>query len=438
MLAWRLPVSITLSIVFCGCGSGSRPVEEVSTPPDQIPAAPKISTDPQTTWPVWRGPNGNNFANCTSAPVEWSPSQNILWKAEVPGRGHSSPCVVAGSIYLTTADDKAEKQSVLCFSESTGQLMWQTEVHSGGFAKAGQMHPNSTHANATVACDGSSLFVGFLNNEKIYATSLDLQGKIRWQKELGFFQSRFGFAASPCLHDSLAIFAADNEGGAFIAAVHRETGDVVWRKARNNVSSYSSAIVGTVGPGLHQLLISGDNRVAGYDPLTGEELWSCPGTTEATCGTMVWKDSLVFASGGYPEKQTICVDASTGQKVWSDRTKCYEQSMLIAGDWLYAVTDEGIAVCRHAATGKTAWRERLQGPVSASPLLVGDNIYATNERGSTWVFKATPDGYQEVARNQLGSIAFASMVACNNRLYARVATGDRGSWHETLYCIGDE
>ena len=112
--------------------------------------------------------------------------------------------------------------------------------------------------------------------------------------------------------------------------------------------------------------------------------------------------------------------------------------MLIAGGFLYMITDDGVAICRDAATGKIAWRTRLHGPVSASPLLVGDNIYVTNERGSTWVFRATPDSYQEVARNRLGNIAFASMVACENRIYARVATEERGSWRETLYCIGEE
>ena len=431
------PLCLLLTVcVLVGCGGG-RPVDEVSTSPDQIADATEISTDPQSDWSVWRGPNGNNIANCDSAPVEWSSSRNVVWQAEIPGCGHSSPCVVGDRIYLATADEKAQKQSVLCLDRTDGTLLWQTEVHSGGFASNSQMHPNSTHANGTVACDGTHLFIGFLNGENIHATSLTLDGKIRWTKPLGYFQSKFGFAASPCLHGALVIFAADNSGGAFMAAIHRDSGDLVWRKSRSNVATYSSAIVASIAD-KYQLLISGDNRVASYDPLTGEENWSCSGTAEATCGTVVWNESFVFASGGYPDRQTICVDASTGKEVWTGREKCYEQSMLLAGGHLYAVTDDGIAICREAATGKITWRERLEGPISASPLLVGDNIYATNERGSTWVFKASPDSYQEVARNQLGNIAFASMVACENRIYARVATGGRGSWRETFYCIGQE
>ena len=427
---------VVLLFVLAGCGGG-QPVDEVSTSPDQIADAVEISTNPQTDWPAWRGPNGNNVANCDAAPVEWSSSRNIVWKAEISGRGHSSPCVVADRIFLATADEKSQKQFVLCLDRSDGKQLWQTEVHAGGFPGSSQMHPNSTHANGTVACDGANLFIGFLNGDNIHATSLTLEGKIRWQKQLGYFQSKFGFAASPCLYEALAIFAADNTGGAFLAAVHRDSGDVIWRKSRSNVATYSSPVVARVND-REQLLISGDNRVASYDPLTGEENWSCSGTAEATCGTVVWNDSYVFASGGYPNRQTICVDGSTGQEVWTSGEKCYEQSMLIAGGFLYMITDDGVAICRDAATGKIAWRTRLQGPVSASPLLVGDNIYVTNERGSTWVFRATPDSYQEVARNQLGNIAFASMVACENRIYARVATEERGSWRETLYCIGEE
>ncbi|HAD60925.1 MAG TPA: serine/threonine protein kinase, partial [Planctomycetaceae bacterium] len=137
--------------LLVGCG-GSRPVDEVSTSPDQIGDATDILTDPETDWPVWRGPNGNNISNCDSAPVEWSSSHNIVWKAEIPGRGHSSPCVVGDRIYLATADEKAQKQSVLCLDRNDGKQLWQTEVHSGGFTSNSQMHPNSTHANGTVAC----------------------------------------------------------------------------------------------------------------------------------------------------------------------------------------------------------------------------------------------------------------------------------------------
>ena len=119
--------------------------------------------------------------------------------------------------------------------------------------------------------------------------------------------------------------------------------------------------------------------------------------------------NLVFASGGYPARQTICIDATSGTAVWEDSVKSYEQSMLIANDHLFAVTDDGIAMCWNAATGNRCWRHRLTSPISASPVLVGNLIYATNEAGTTWIYEADPAGYRQIAENQLGSEAFASL-----------------------------
>ncbi|MEZ6059016.1 MAG: PQQ-binding-like beta-propeller repeat protein [Planctomycetaceae bacterium] len=433
-------IAVAAAVVCClgsaGCGPDAVPVQELSTSADAIAPASPIVVSPDD-WPWWRGPTFNNVASDQSVPTTWNESQNVVWKTPIPGRGHGSPTVVGDRIFLCTADESQQRQLVLGLDRGTGEQLWETVVHSGGLPGRREMHPKSTHANCTAACDGSRVFVAFLNNEEITATALSTEGDIQWQTKLGHFGSKFGYAPSPCLFESLVIIAADNRGGGFLAAVHRESGEIVWRKARNNVDTYSSAIV-TVVAGKPQLLISGDNKVASYDPWTGKELWDCPGTAEATCGTVVWKDNLVYGSGGYPEQQTLCVDAASGQPVWEDGVKCYEQSMLVAGDYLYAVTDDGIAMCWNADTGDRQWRHRLSGPISASPVLVGDLIFATNESGTTWVFRAAPERFEQVAKNQLGTESFASLSICGERIYARVASDAGGARQEFLYCIGDQ
>jgi outer membrane protein assembly factor BamB len=228
--------------------------------------------------------------------------------------------------------------------------------------------------------------------------------------------------------------AADNQGGGWIAAVHRKTGEVAWRKARPAISTYSSPVVASVA-GKEQLLISGCNEVSSFDPETGEALWSCPGTTEATCGTMVWDVQRVVASGGYPGSQTICVDAATGEEVWSNGENCYEQSLLLYDGYVYAVARNG-AFCWNAETGSEAWRGRVRGKFSASPVFAGGHIYATNEGGTTCVFKADPAEFELVAENQVGSETFSTLSICGGRIYLRVADHAGGKRQETLYCIG--
>ena len=127
----------------------------------------------------------------------------------------------------------------------------------------------------------------------------------------------------------------------------------------------------------------------------------------------------------------------SGQILWTNGTKCYEQSMLIHDGHIYAVDDNGIAWCWHAKTGQEKWKQRLQGPVSASPVLVGDTIYASNERGATFVFKANPQRFEAIARNQLGTESFATPTVVDNVMYLRVASGQGGGRSETLYAIGN-
>ena len=126
----------------------------------------------------------------------------------------------------------------------------------------------------------------------------------------------------------------------------------------------------------------------------------------------------------------------SGQIAWEIKTQVYVPSMLVYDQHLYAVTDGGIAVCWKCATGKEVWKKRLNGAFTASPVLVGDHIYATNEDGNTYIFKATPKEYEEIAQNQLGTEALATPTICGSRIYMRVAATKDGKRQESLYCIG--
>jgi hypothetical protein len=69
---------------------------------------------------------------------------------------------------------------------------------------------------------------------------------------------------------------------------------------------------------------------------------------------------------------------------------------------------------------------------------VGDKIFLSNEAGTTWVYRATPKGYQQLAQNQLGSIVYASPTICGGQIFLRVANTVAGKRVETLYCIAAE
>ena len=429
----RLSIWMLALLAATGC-TKVTPVEEISVPSGAVIADAQTPQFPPEDWPWWRGPNRDGHSPSESAPVEWSESQNVVWRTDVPGRGHAAPTVVGDRVFLATADEGQQTQSVVAFDRRTGDAAWETQLSQGGFPTA--MHQNSTHANSTVACDGERLFAVFLHHDQVHVYALSMEGEQLWNTTAGRFVSVYGYAPSPVVYKSVVIIAADNKGGGYLAAIDRESGDIVWRKPRPAEATFSSPVVATVG-GRDLLVISGCDMVAAYDPVSGEEVWTCPGTTKATCGTAVWDSERFFASGGYPGAQTIAVDAASGKEVWSTAQKCYEQSMLVSDGLLFAVTNNGV-FCWNSATGEEQWRGRAGGKFSASPVLAGGNIYAVNEGGTCYVFRAVGSGFELVAENRLGNEVFATPTICGGRIYFRVAESLRGGRQERLYCIGQD
>lgn len=430
-LATLASLACLATLFFSGAPTG-----EAAEPTLGVAAYAKL--DAATDWPWWRGPDRNGWTTSgSSVPTTWSDSQNVLWKTPVPGRGHSSPIVVGSRVFLTTADTKQQIHSVLAFDRKSGQKLWQTEVSRGGFPA--RNHPKNTEATSTLASDGERLFASFYHHDTLEAITLTLDGKIAWRKTAGPFHPKryeYGYAPSPLLFGDTVIYSAEHDGPSYLTALDRASGAVRWKQDRPANITFSSPVIANVA-GRLQLLISGSQKVWSYDPTNGKPLWSVDGTTAATCGTMVWDGDVVIASGGYPTAETIAVKADgSGKVLWRNNQKCYEQSMLATKGHVYGLTDNGVLFCWRVADGKEMWKQRLRGPVSSSPILVGDNIFWANELGTTYVFKANPERYESVAENQLGAESFASPAVSGDRLFLRTATGNGDSRQEFLYCLG--
>ena len=395
-------------------------------------------------WRRWRGPFGNGMAaEGQTPPTSWDEDQNVVWKVPVPGRGHASPLVVADKIFLATAETKSETQSVLCFDRQTGKQLWKTKVNQGAFNP--RIHPKNTHASQTLATDGERVFAVFNNHDSVQLAAFDFSGQQVWEKKVGEFKSRFpfGFGASPIVYKSNVIVANLNQSNSGIVAYDGASGAEQWRIDRNPGTSYSTPVVAKVA-GREQLLLSGVRSVTAYDPENGKSLWSAPGKWDVTCGTMVWSEDLVFASGGYPAQQTMAVKADgSGELVWENAVKAYEQLMFEKDGYVYAHGNNNVVYCWRASDGNEMWKEKFssrKADVSASPVYANGNIYFTAENGQTLVVKASPEKMVEVSRNKLGDEAFASMAICGNQIFTRVAMIDPldDSRQEWLFCLGEQ
>jgi outer membrane protein assembly factor BamB len=396
--------------------------------------AASLTVDPAKDWPEWRGPTRDGIAAPQQAPpVEWNETNNVLWKAQIPGAGHGSPTVVGERVYLATAEPAKPSQSVLCFERATGKLVWQSKVH-GGQPDAGKQS-NSSAASSTVAGDGRRLFINFLNQGAVHTTALDLDGNVLWQRKICDYVTHQGFGSSPVLYQSLLLVSADHRGGGVVAGLDRETGQLVWSVSRPKIANYTTPAI-VQANGRAQMVLGGCNLLTSLDPATGKKLWEIEGSTEECVSTATSDGARVFASGGYPRNHTVSVVADgSGQIAWQNNVRLYVPSPIVKGGHIFAVLDAGMAVCWKSDTGEELWKERLGGDFFASPVMVGERIYASNVKGRTFVFEATPTSFKIIAQNQLGDEAYATPAICGSRIYMRVAK--RGEKREEfLYCVG--
>lgn len=431
--SWKLtePVFLGLAIALAAGCAPEDPRDMPLERAEQLQGKELGEVKPRPgDWPWWRGPARDGKSSDRSPPVHWTTESGVLWKTPVPGRGHGTPSIWGEHIFLASADDQKKTQFVNCYDRRNGKELWTTVVHDGNFVHT---HNKNSHASVTPACDGERVFVAFLNDAAIHVTALDFEGNVLWSKNAGYFKTQHGYGASPVLYRSLVIVSADNPGDGWIAALHRQTGEIVWKASRRDEGSFATPVVGNVA-GRDQLLLCGTGVVTSYNPATGELLWFCDGPTTVTANTMAFSGDLVVASGGYPDKGILCIradgngDVSDTHVVWRKKQGVsYVPSPLVHDGKVYVVNDGGIVSCWALDTGENLWQHRLRGNFSASPVFAAGNFYIPNERGVTFVFRTAPS-FEVVATNDLGDGGFASPVICGERIYLRTSS--------TLYCIG--
>ncbi|MEO9593692.1 PQQ-binding-like beta-propeller repeat protein, partial [Rhodopirellula bahusiensis] len=118
-------------------------------------------------------------------------------------------------------------------------------------------------------------------------------------------------------------------------------------------------------------------------------------------------------------------------------TRVYVPSMLHKDGHLFMTLDAGVAMCVDCQTGETKWKARLGGDFTSSPVLVNDRIYAVNEKGKCYIFRADAESFESIGENQLGDSVMSTPTISGGRIYLRVGKQEGGKRQEYLYCIGE-
>src|SRR3954447_19955742 len=79
--------------------------------------------------PAWRGPGGMGVAERERGlPEQWSATEHVTWKTDLPAPGNSSPVVWGDRVFLTCAEKEGAVRGVLCFDRGDGRLLWRRDT----------------------------------------------------------------------------------------------------------------------------------------------------------------------------------------------------------------------------------------------------------------------------------------------------------------------
>jgi outer membrane protein assembly factor BamB len=418
-------------------------------------------------------------------PERWSATENVRWKAEIPGQGWSSPIVWGDTVFVTSGisgrpfkqptpglygneyiaelsaqglsgeeimrkvrarDNEAPEESdeirymVYALDARTGKIRWEQEAHKA--RPSGGRHRKNTYASETPFIDGERLYASFGQNVGLFCYTLD--GKLLWKRQWPSqpIYLDFGTASSPTVHEGRVYLLHDSEADSYLAALDARTGEEIWRTPRPQTglprSSWTTPFVWK-NSARTEIVTTGHGMVLSYD-LDGRELWRVTGMSMPTASPLSWNGLLYVGTGSQGDANrpflaikpgasgdvTLAAGASSNDFiVWRHpRASGYTPSALVHDGRAYLVHDTGVLTVLSAQTGQQIYKVRVGGgghTFSASPVAAGNRILLLTEEGVTFLLDAA-DEYKEIARNDLAEMSLASPAIAGGAIYIRTAS----------------
>jgi outer membrane protein assembly factor BamB len=416
---------------------------------------------PSARWPSFRGSLASGVADGANLPERWSVAEgtSIKWKAPLAGLAHSSPIVWDDLVIVTTAvssvpgatfrrglygdgdaspDRSVHEWQLIALDARTGAVRWSRVAHKGEPRE--KRHIKSTYANQTPATDGRTV-VAFFGSQGLYA--YDMNGALKWKIDLGVLNAgaydlpeyEWGNASSPIIDDGRVIVQCDVHGRSFVQAFDLASGKSLWRTERTELPSWATPTV-VPGPRGKELVTNAPNRIRGYDPATGQELWTLGGSSKITAPTPIAARNLVIVtSGRAPERPifairpgsrgdlTLAAGTTASDAIAWSRTQRgpYMPTPVAYGDQLYALSNQGLFDAYAIESGAEIYRQRLPhagSGFSASPVASDGRLFLASEDGDVFVVKAGPS-YELVAKNAMGEPVMATPAIAGQQLFVR-------------------
>ena len=382
-------------------------------------------------WRQFRGNDSRGVSADKNLPITFSDTENVAWKVPLPGRGPSSPIVVAGCVVVTCSD--GDRLHVLCFDAATGKLLWQRQLWATGHTAH---HPFGAIAAPTPASDGRLVFAFYSTND---LACFDLDGNLQWFRGLAFdyptARNDVGMGSSPLVTDKAVVVQIENQGESFAAGIDKATGETLWRVQREHDAMWSSPVLlpGKT-PDDDAVLLQGRSRLTAYHASTGKLLWQYETACHSTASATTCDGVVYLPANGLNALQA---DRATGnvKLLWREnRLRSGSASPTVHDGRVYTVKSPAILACGDARTGNVLWQLRLKGTMWASPVLAGGRLYCVTHEGLVQVIepnKVDPNkpADTEISTTQIDPAILASPAVADGAIYFR---SDRHLWKVAL------
>jgi outer membrane protein assembly factor BamB len=399
-------------------------------------------------WPAWRGPAGNGAATGPPPPLDLA--GKLLWKAELPGRGCSTPIAWGDRIFVTSPI--GDQDGLIAF-DAAGKELWRKTF---GALTPGRGQRVGSAANSSPVTDGEVLVAYFKSGT---VAGLDLDGKPLWQINL---QEKYGKDAlwwdqgtSPVFAAGHVVVAVMQTGGdSYLVSLDKKTGKEIWKTPRKyetgdeSGDSYTTPHVVKVGDA--ELIVTwGGDHLTGHNAADGKLVWECGGFNPNRAGQQRVIASAVVGDGiavvPFSRGDALAGvrldgkgDVSESHWAWrDDKVGTDAVTPVLHEGKVYVLKDGGPArgqlTCLDAKTGKHLWQAKLPKAAQvyySSPLLAGDRFYCVREDGMVISGKIGAKGLDDLKEHALEEGVIASPVCVDGRLILR---GDKH-----LFCFGEK
>ena len=379
------------------------------------------------SWPDFRGPSHDGRVGEAGIPLEWSETENVKWKTEIPLLGLSSPIVLDNQIWLTTATVEGHDYHALCVDATSGKIIANELLfHSDDPQDMGNGAKDNSYATPSAVIEPGRVYVHYGN---VGTACLDTKTReVLWKRDdLKCWHYR-GASSSPVLFEDLLILTFDGADLQYLIALDKKTGKTVWKTDRSVAwndehidkqmvkdgdwrKAHSTPLIVSID-GKPVMCSTGAKAAYGYDPRTGKELWRVEHEAYSASPRPVFYDGNFIIVTGFSKGAEMMSVKAGGEGVVTDThvnwrlDKSFPKysSPIVVDDLVYFAMDDSFLVCVDAKNGEEVWKGRAGGKYRSCPILADGKLYFFNLEGTTTVIEQGRE-FKVLATNELATDA---------------------------------